>query len=134
MIFFTSVTGDQNTIREQQCQKKACCLCLWPYIIHVLSVCHHRKGQGRCWRFCWLPFLRNTACHEPCLPSAKAYAGNKVPINGKKLEHIRKETKYIISEYESFYNDLLQWPVTNTKYYDNKRTETWCQSRTMTDK
>jgi hypothetical protein len=48
------------------------------------------------------------------------YAGNKILINEKKLEDVRKVTKYIISEHEAFYNDLMQWPVTNATYDDNE--------------
>ena len=50
----------------------------------------------------------------PELPTAKAYPCGKVPINKKKLEDLRKLKEYTRG-YESFYEDILQWPTTDAE-------------------
>lgn len=49
------------------------------------------------------------------LPTEKAYR-DKVPINTKKIEDIKKVVKHIPSEFRSFYNEIVtDWPTKTTE-------------------
>lgn len=51
---------------------------------------------------------------NPTMPSEKAY-NEKVPINFKKLQDVRKVVKYVPYDALNFYNDILKWPATQTE-------------------
>ncbi|CAG9782306.1 unnamed protein product [Diatraea saccharalis] len=48
------------------------------------------------------------------LPTAQAY-GDKVPINIKKIEDIKKVMKHISTEFSTFYNDIINWPAKSSE-------------------
>lgn len=45
---------------------------------------------------------------------------SKVSLNPRKLEDVKKIIKYIPSEYQEFYNNILQWPTANAAQSDDE--------------
>lgn len=62
--------------------------------------------------------LRNTNTDAVSLPIQKAYGEEKIPINIKKMNDIKKVIKYIPEEFEDFYNTLQEWPTTEADMED----------------
>lgn len=54
------------------------------------------------------------------VPGAKdlAYPAGKVPINHKKISNIRDLAKYVPEEKQTFYEEILNWPVTEEDDHD----------------
>lgn len=46
-----------------------------------------------------------------CLPSDKAYEGDRIPINVNKIIDIKKVFQYIDESHRDFFNTILLWPV-----------------------
>lgn len=57
--------------------------------------------------------LQKTGVH-PVLPTTKAYR-QKIPINQKKMEYIRKIIQYIPDDKKEFYESILTWPTTSSE-------------------
>ncbi|KAF5285531.1 hypothetical protein FQA39_LY16596 [Lamprigera yunnana] len=59
--------------------------------------------------------MRQEQCSQyyyfKCLPTVKAYAELKVPLQKKKLANIAQLQKYVEDEYQEFYQHMLQWPT-----------------------
>lgn len=49
----------------------------------------------------------------PSLPTTRAYT-EKIPINQKKMEDVRKIIQYIPEDKKEFYENILTWPTTTT--------------------
>lgn len=64
-------------------------------------------------------FLLQKPNTRPELPSTKAY-NNKVPINTKKMDDIRKIVQYVPDDKKHFYEDVLTWPTTATETVDEE--------------
>lgn len=44
-----------------------------------------------------------------------AYSSDRIPINIKKINDIKKVMRYIPDEHAEFWNDLCNWPTTNSE-------------------
>lgn len=68
------------------------------------------------------PFIDGLVFHEfslgkpsavcPNLPTTFAYT-DKIPINSKKMDHLKKLVQYVPEDKKLFYDELILWPTTN---------------------
>ncbi|KAF5300524.1 hypothetical protein FQA39_LY19146 [Lamprigera yunnana] len=110
-------------MRQEQCSqyyyfKCECKICRSPnleilklrnqkILLVVFMLCHGILGCGLVNVFC----VRTRLCVLVGLPTAKAYAELKVPLQKKKLANIAQLRKCIEDEYQEFYQHMLQWPT-----------------------
>lgn len=59
-------------------------------------------------------FLLQKSKVDPVLPTAQAYR-QKIPINQKKMDDMRKIIQYIPDDRKEFYESILAWPTTSSE-------------------